>query len=117
MSSKSVGRRGLDDGDVEGRCDKNSMSPNGVALYSPGDNYVRITPDGFWRWFKARRESRIHATKNGGAKRHRPPHAIRRGKSQSLLSPCQHKGTKKAEKSRGPKTLRGTARMAAAAHT
>src|SRR5438105_745035 len=54
MSSKSVGRRGLDDGDVEGRCDKNSMSPNGVALYSPGDNYVRITPDGFWRWFKAR---------------------------------------------------------------
>ena len=117
MSSKSVGRRGLDDGDVEGRCDKNSMSPNGVALYSPGDNYVRITPDGFWRWFKARRESRISATKNGGAKRHRPPHAIRRGKSQILLSQCQHRVTKMPEKSRGRKALRGSARMASAADT
>src|SRR2546423_14065260 len=100
MSSKSVGRRGLDDGDVEGRCDKNSMSPNGVALYSPGDNYVRITPDGFWRRFKARRESRIRATKNGGAKRPRPPHAIRRGKAQNLPLQRQTKATKKPQKSR-----------------
>jgi len=27
MSSKRVGRRGLAEGDVDGRCDRNSMSP------------------------------------------------------------------------------------------
>ncbi len=118
MSSKSVGRRGLDEGDVEGRCDKNSMSPNCVALYGPGDDYVRITPDGFWRWFKARpRKVGSAQPEKGGAKWHRPPHAIRQGKSQILASECQHRVTKMPEKSRGRKALRGGARMASAADT